>query len=158
LAFRKADGPVLATSWLKEIRSRAQERIMSWTGDFSAGIRELGEQHKGLFERLVFVKETMAKGAGWNEMQAALLSLITRFESCFAVEETLMRIHGYPGCELHAQEHVGLLLRLRAMETANLTSGLTEKMIGTAFATTMRHHLTQDRPYARYLPQARGQA
>jgi uncharacterized membrane protein YsdA (DUF1294 family) len=43
---------------------------------------------------------------------------------------------------------------MRAMERATLTSGLTEGMIGTAFAATMKHHLTQDRRYARTLPQA----
>jgi hypothetical protein len=43
---------------------------------------------------------------------------------------------------------------LEAMEKANLTSGLTEKMIRAAFAATMQHHLTQDRHYVRYLPQA----
>lgn len=131
---------------------------MKWTDDCSVGIPELDERHQDVFERFALVKETMAKGGGWNDMHSALATLIKRFEFCSAVEEALMRIHHYPGCEGHKQEHAELLLGLRAMEKATLTTGLTEKMIGTTFAATLKHHLTQDRPYVRYLPQARAQA
>ena len=112
----------------------------------------LGEHQKKVFERLVLVKETMAKGGGYGDMHFALATLIKSFEYCAAVEEALMLRHGYPGYEPHKKQHVDLLSSLRALETMNLSTGLTEKMIGAAFASMMRHHLTQDRPYARYLP------
>ncbi len=129
---------------------------MQLAKDYSARMPELDEQHKHVFDRFVFVKDTVARGSGWNITHAALATLITRFEYCSAVEEALMQIHDYPECEDHKKEHADLLLNLHEMERATLTSGLTEKMVGAAFAAAMKHHLTQDRRYARYLPQARG--
>ena len=128
---------------------------MKRTNDHPAGMPELDEQLKHVFDRFVFVKETLAKGRGWNITHAALATLITRFEYCSAVEEALMRIHDYPDCEGHRKEHADLRRILRSMEKASLTTGLTEQMIGSAFAATLKHHLTQDRRYYRYQPQAR---
>jgi hemerythrin-like metal-binding protein len=127
---------------------------MQWTDDCSVGIPELDEQQKHLFDCFVFVKDTLAEGGGWNDMHAALAALTRSFEFCSAVEEALMQIHAYPERECHKNEHMDLRSSLEAMEKANLTSGLTEKMIRAAFAATMQHHLTQDRHYVRYLPQA----
>jgi hemerythrin len=123
--------------------------------DHSVAIPELDEQHEKVFECFVFVKETMAEGGDWNHLHSALVTLIQRFEFCSAVEEALMRIHDYPECEGHRQEHADLLQTLRAMEKAALSNGLTEKMIGSAFAKAMKHHLMQDRRFARFLPQLR---
>jgi hemerythrin-like metal-binding protein len=126
---------------------------MKRPNDYLVEIPELDQQHKHVFERFVFVKNTLAKGCGWNATHVALATLITRFEFCSAMEEALMQIHDYPDCEGHKKEHADLLQNLHAMQKATLTTGLTEKMIGTAFAAAMRHHLTQDRRYARFLPQ-----
>src|SRR4030067_3676498 len=113
---------------------------MKWTYDGAVGIPELDEQHKPVFARFAFVKETMARGAGWNDMHSALAILIKDFEFCSAVEEALMRIHDYPGRERHKKEHVDLLQSLHAMEKAALTTGLTEQMIGTALADAVNTH------------------
>ena len=118
----------------------------------SVGISELERRHQRLFERFVLVKETMAKGRGWDAMHSALATLIDCFKSCFAMEEALMRIHDCAERKGHEQEHADLLQMIHAMEVANLSTGLTEQMIGMAFAATMKHHLTQDRSYARCLP------
>jgi len=131
---------------------------MKWTYDGAIGIPELGERHKHMFERFVLVKDTMVEGGNWNDMHSALAILIKDLEFCFAVEEALMRIHDYPECERHMEEHVELLQSLHAMEKAALTNGLTDKMIGTAFAATMKHHLVQDRRYARSVPRVCVQA
>lgn len=131
---------------------------MKWTNDCSIGIPELDEQYKRVIERFAFVREIATKGGGWNDIHLALVTLIKRFEFCSAVEEALMRIDVYPRCERHKKEHASLLLGLRAMENAALTTGLTEEMIGTAFAATMKHHLIHNRHFARYLPQVRGHA
>jgi len=120
----------------------------------TAAVPELDRQHRQLFERFVFVKETMARGGGWNDLHAALQTLTQRFEFCSSVEEALMQIQRYPECENHGKEHADLLRTMHAMEKAALTTGLTQNMIGKAFAATMKHHLTQDRRYARTLPQA----
>ena len=125
---------------------------MKRTYNGSVGIPELGERHNHLFERFVLVKDTLVDGVSWNDMHSALAMLIKDLEFCFALEEALMRIHDYPECERHMEEHAELLQSVRVMEKAALTNGLTDKMIGTAFAATMKHHLVQDRRYARSLP------
>jgi len=123
-----------------------------------AGIPELDAQHQRLFDLFVCVKETMAKGGDCYDLHTALANLTRCVELCSALEEALMRIHPYPECERHKDEHVDLLSGLHAMARANRTTGLTEQMIGTAFAAAMKHHLTQDRRYARYLPPVRTMA
>ena len=126
---------------------------MKTTYGHTTAVPELDRQHKQLFERFVFVKETLARGGGWNDQHAALQTLIRQFEFCSSLEETLMQIQHYPEREDHRKEHADLLRVMHAMEKAALTTGLTEDMIGTGFAATMKHHLTQDRRYARCLPQ-----
>ena len=130
---------------------------MEWPNDCSVGIPVLDEQHYHVRERFECVKETMARGEGWNDLHLALTTLIERFELCVAVEEALMRIHGYPESERHRKEHADLLLCLRRLEKANLSNGLTGKMIGVAFASMMGHHLTEDRRHARHLMRLRGE-
>jgi hemerythrin-like metal-binding protein len=151
----RSSGPILAAP---DSGNGVQEQIMKRTNRRLLDIPVLDEEHKRVFERFVLVKETMAKGKGWDDLHLALANLIKSFELCAGVEEALMRIHAYPGSERHKKEHADLLLRFQDMEKANLTTGLTEEMIGSTFASTMKHHLTQDWPCARYLPRLRGQA
>ena len=116
----------------------------------------LEEQHRQLLERFASVKETLEKGLGWNAVYFSLAALIKNFESCAALEETLMWFHNYPGCAHHKQEHEDLLRSLHEMQKANLTTGLTKQTIGAAVASTMNHHLTQDRLLAQHLARHRG--
>lgn len=127
---------------------------MNWTQDCSVGIPELEAQHKRVFDRFVLLKEMLAKGGGWNDLHSALAALIKDFEFCSALEEALMSIHEYGEREHHMKDHLDLMKCLRAMEKTTLTSGLTEKIIGAAFAATMKHHLLEDRRYAIHLQQA----
>ena len=127
---------------------------MIWTDRCSVGIPELEEQHKRVFERFVLLKEIVAKGGGWNDLHSALATLIKDAEFCSALEEALMRIHDYQERERHTKEHGDLMRSLHAMEKTALTTGLTEEMMGTAFAATVKHHRTQDRRHARYLQRA----
>ncbi len=127
---------------------------MNWAYDGSVGIPELDERHKRLFERFAFIKNILVEGGGWNDIHSELAVLIKDLESCFAVEEVLMRIHEFPDVDSHIREHFGLLQTIREMEKANLSNELTANMLGAALAATMVHHLTQNRRYTRYLPKA----
>lgn len=128
---------------------------MKWAYQDSLGIPELDDRHKRVFEHFARVKKIQAEGGCWNDVHFELATLNSELKLCFAVEETLMRIHDYPDCERHKKEHAELLLSVQMLERATLTSGLTGKMIGTVFASTMGHHLTQDQRYVRYLPKCR---
>ena len=125
---------------------------MTWEYQDTVGIPELDERHSRVFERFASVKKTQAEGGCWNDVHFELATLSAELELCFTLEEALMRIHGYPDCERHREEHAELLLSVQALERATLTNGVTGKMIAAAFAAAMGHHLTQDRRYVRYLP------
>jgi len=129
---------------------------MKWINDRSAGMPMLEEQNRQLLDRFASVKEALDKGGGWNAVHFSIVALIKNFESCAAVEESLMWFHYYPGCAHHKKEHEELLLSLREMQRANLTTGLTKQLIAAAVAATMKHHLTQDRLLVRHLARLRG--
>ena len=128
---------------------------MKWEYQDSLGVPELDERLSRVFERFASVKKTQAEGGCWNEVHFEIATLSSELELCFTLEEALMRIHDYPDCERHKEEHAELLQGVQALERATLTTGLTGAMIGTAFAAAMGHHLTQDRRYVRYLPKGR---
>ena len=128
---------------------------MKWEYQGSLGVPELDERLNRAFERFALVKRTQAEGGCWNDVHFELATLSAELELCFTVEEALMRIHDYPDRERHSQEHAELLQSVQALERATLTTGLTGKMIGAAFAATMGHHLTQDRRYVRHLSKSK---
>ena len=125
---------------------------MKWAYSDSLGVPELDERLSRAFERLAGIKEIREKGGSWSEVHAEIGALNAELAFCFAVEEALLRIHDCPDGERHREEHAELLQDMRALERATLTNGLTDKMIGTAYAAAVGHHLTQDRRHARYLP------
>ena len=109
------------------------------------GIPELDERFTRAFAHFDAVKKAQTEEGSWNDIHFEIATLNRDLEICFSVEEALMRIHDCPGSDEHRREHLELLESVHALERASLTTGLTEKMVGSAYAATMAHHLTRDR-------------
>ena len=109
------------------------------------GIPELDERFFRVFGHFDSVKKAQTEEGSWNDIHFELATLNRDLEICFSVEEALMRIHDCPDSDEHRLEHAELLKGVHALERASLTTGLTEKMVGSAYAATMAHHLTKDR-------------
>ena len=78
---------------------------ITWTEDFSVGVKRLDEQHKQLIKmlnRLISEPYSSTK----SEMVSDLLSDMTNYaQTHFKAEEELMRQHNYPHLEEHVDQH-----------------------------------------------------
>lgn len=81
------------------------EPMFVWSDDLSVGIREIDEQHKVLVGLLNELHSAISGHRGSAECRGILDRLAEYTRVHFAVEESLMRILGYPDHENHRHEH-----------------------------------------------------
>ncbi|PWV60640.1 bacteriohemerythrin [Plasticicumulans acidivorans] len=83
---------------------------IEWTDDLSVGIQEIDEQHKYLVQLVNELNaQLLTQGNQRDIIEEALDRLMRYTETHFVVEESLMRILGYPDYEPHKQHHEDLL-------------------------------------------------
>jgi hemerythrin len=79
--------------------------LIVWNEDLSVNIKEINEQHKKLISMINELNMAMGAGKGKDVMGSVLARLVDYTKSHFAVEETLMQKHQYPGYISHKAEH-----------------------------------------------------
>jgi len=98
------------------------EQLMTWTEDFSVGVRLIDEQHKVL---LGLINELHA-GMRARRSDDVLVDVVRRLKEYtvkhFAQEEELLDRYGYPEREAHKKIHAKLVQQVLDFETA-LKSG-----------------------------------
>ncbi|RFA30418.1 hypothetical protein CAI21_04900 [Alkalilimnicola ehrlichii] len=84
---------------------------VSWKEELSVGIQEIDEQHKCLIELINELNAAMLARRGQESVDQALDKLIEYTRTHFVVEESLMRILGYPIAEYeaHKRHHEDLI-------------------------------------------------
>ena len=89
--------------------------LIVWSDNLSVGIQEIDEQHKILIDLLNQLHEAIVnRHAG--EVTLGILSRLREYtKTHFTVEESLMRILGYPDYEEHKAHHEKLIAELEAM-------------------------------------------
>ncbi len=84
--------------------------FVEWSNDaLSVGIEEIDEQHKVLVGLVNRMHEAIHQRHGSEAVIGILTELADYTRIHFAVEESLMRILGYPGYEEHKDVHEELL-------------------------------------------------
>lgn len=71
----------------------------------SVGIKEIDDQHAAILAALGRVRESARDVADWCARHEEILQLRELCAMHFRVEESLMRLHRFPGHEAHADEH-----------------------------------------------------
>lgn len=123
---------------------------MQWKDEYSVGIEEIDDQHKTLLELIAAFEHAVEQDAHWNTVQPLVARTREFVKFHFAVEESLMRIVGYPGYTEHRAEHEAVLEHLAALEHRVLrqeTKGELKQMMR---AWLFRHIINSDQPFARY--------
>lgn len=82
---------------------------IEWSNDFSVGIQEIDEQHKILVNILNELTKAIEERRGTEVRNEIMDRLVEYTRIHFTVEESLMRILGYPQYEKHKHEHEKLL-------------------------------------------------
>jgi len=91
--------------------------LIEWTPNLSVGIEEIDAQHHVLVDLLNRLHGAMLHHRASSESRLILDELVDYTRIHFAVEESLMRLFGYPDYEKHKASHDRLVeevMRLRA--------------------------------------------
>jgi len=90
--------------------------FVEWSDALSVGIEEIDAQHMVLVGLVNEMHDAIHNRHG-SEVVESILKRLTEYTRIhFAVEESLMRILGYPGYEPHKAEHEALLKNIQGLK------------------------------------------
>lgn len=104
------------------VSTSSTEDLIQWSEELCVGIEEIDNQHKVLVDLLNSLHRAIVEHHGSEAAQRILGELLEYTRIHFAVEESLMRILGYPDYEEHKHHHQLLLNEVR-MLTRKLAEG-----------------------------------
>lgn len=90
--------------------------LIEWDDSLSVGIQEIDEQHKVLVHLLNSLHQAIRDHHGREAVEATLTQLADYTRIHFTVEESLMRIMGYPDYEPHKAQHEALIGQLQGFQ------------------------------------------
>lgn len=76
-----------------------------WKTDFSVGIKEMDDQHRGFFDILNKLGEAAGGNKGMEVVGPVLLQLSEYSRHHFSEEENWLKIIGYPGLQYQKKQH-----------------------------------------------------
>ncbi len=116
------------------------------------GIPEIDLQHKRIFDCFVSIaEEGLSKQDRWIA-DSSIVQLLGLIQGHFALEESLMRIVGYPELERHVEEHRQFNAELHELAQMSLrTKRNVSREVIKVFQKWQREHIMKsDRHYADY--------
>lgn len=91
-------------------------KFVEWSDVLSVGIEEIDAQHKVLVGMINEMHEAIHERRGSDAVHGVLTKLGDYTRIHFAVEESLMRILGYPGYDEHKELHEELIANLQDLQ------------------------------------------
>ena len=85
------------------------DRLFKWNDSFLIGIEELDQEHKILIDDINRLHEELVMNDEKSEIEKCLGDIYTRMQAHFALEEHVMKEHGYKYFDEHKREHEELL-------------------------------------------------
>lgn len=123
---------------------------MEWSQSLSVGIQEIDDQHRVLVDLLNQINEAIHSHHGSDATHAILKDLVDYTKIHFAVEESLMRVLGYPGYEEHKDRHRELIHEVEELQDKLLSGqkGLSFELLHFLKMWLTRHIMSEDMSYA----------
>jgi hemerythrin len=129
------------------------DRFVEWTAELSVGIDEIDSQHQALIDLINEMQDAIVADLG-RERQLEVLGRLAEYTKIhFAVEESLMRILGYPDYERHRGQHEGLIrsmLDLQRRLDADHQAPIDEGLMRHLKHWLLDHILQSDQDYSRF--------
>lgn len=117
--------------------------LITWRQDFETGIAEVDHEHRELVALINRLADEVAAGAGQERVREFLGEVFARIAAHFALEESVMRKHGYDEYAAHKAEHESLLDDIREiMDEAE--AGYAETLSTTVGDWFVGHFKTKD--------------
>ena len=87
--------------------------LMEWKSHYSVGVDEVDHEHRELIDLINEMHEKLIAGAEVPDVTAFLGEIFRSISAHFALEETVMREHGYDHLAQHKDAHEELLEEIR---------------------------------------------
>lgn len=94
--------------------------MFTWDSSLSVNIEVIDDQHKKLLALINELSEATLQGRAHQVVGVVIAELVTYTDNHFALEEQLMREHGYPGLAMHKLEHDQLLVKVTELNAKSL--------------------------------------
>lgn len=131
-------------------------KFVEWSDDLSVGIEEIDAQHQVLVGLVNEMHDAIHRRQGSEVVRDVLRKLADYTRIHFAVEESLMRILGYPGYEAHKLLHEQLIAHMMELQhkvdTGKTAIGFELMHFLKVWLT--KHIMESDREYGHFFIQA----
>ncbi|MBZ0161176.1 MAG: bacteriohemerythrin [Notoacmeibacter sp.] len=87
--------------------------LIDWRKEFETGIADVDHEHRELIRLINTLHDEIEADAEKAQVQAFLGEVFAKISAHFALEETIMRKHGYDEYLEHKAEHEELIDQLR---------------------------------------------
>ena len=126
--------------------------IMEWGPALSVNVKQFDDQHKNLVAMVNQLHDAMKVGKGKEiigEISAALLDYTKRH---FSAEETLMKLHNYPGYEEQKKVHNQLVSQILDIQKKFDAGTVISQEVITFLKNWLVNHIQgMDQKYGSYL-------
>ncbi len=122
-----------------------------WKEEYLLGIPELDFQHKNIFDCIATIAGEELNKQKWFA-DSFTVQLVGLVHENFALEESLMRIMGYPELERHLEEHrqFGAEVHALAQQSLRVKAGVSVEALKFVQEWERDHVLKSDRHYVDY--------
>lgn len=124
---------------------------MSWTDSLLTGIHEIDEQHQVLFDVLARLELAVSSEDKWSAVHFSIVELTNFINIHFAVEEALMRMHGYPELEAHIAAHRAFSADLAIIKQHSIRQDVSDEMMVLVKNWLVEHIGVADKAYVPHL-------
>ena len=124
---------------------------MGWTDNLLTGIHEIDQQHQVLFDVVARLEQAVTSDDKWSAVHFALVELDGFVKVHFAVEEALMRLHGYPDLEAHIAAHRAFSADLVDIKQHSIRKDVSTEMTAMLKAWLVHHIGVVDKSYVPFL-------
>ena len=124
---------------------------MQWKDEYSVGVPEIDDQHKGVTDLFTLIDTAIEGRKSWSDVFFKIEQLREHARFHFTLEESLMRMHGYPKQAEHADQHKHFLDKLDQLQMTTLSRQVTMNTINYLSTWYADHMQTHDRDFVRYI-------
>lgn len=83
--------------------------LITWNDNYSVKVKQMDDQHKKLVDIINHLHDAMKAGKGKEAVDKVLTDLIAYTRTHFTSEESLMKLHAYPGYDEQKKAHTALV-------------------------------------------------
>jgi len=86
--------------------------LITWNDSYSVKVKQMDDQHKKLIDIINHLHDAMKAGKGKEAVNKVMTDLVAYTKTHFATEESLMKLHAYPGYDDQKKAHSALVTQV----------------------------------------------